>query len=301
VIAGPSVAAAVAAVVAAQIALLMDQQPHPSAALDVALRVGAGTWALLTLLSVALDMVSQPRASGTTDSSRDGLGAVRAAAVLGALFAIAVQRSPQRAFLNLVGFAALAVPLVWTVQRWRGGASATRAVLALGVLALASARVNLPPNVAFNIAEAKPASPFRWTVGFPSGEWTLRHEFLAGASHPPGYRPELLIPLAAPYAGTSNVVVTLDGKQVTMLEGPARGFLHARLQPEWLALPGPRTLELRLLPPDPQFRLLAQRWTAGASLGPNASSYFDGVAWHSGTFNDLTGLAQPGIYVLQIR
>ena len=300
--AGPTfVLAAVAAVVAAQLTLLLDRSPQLSTALDAAARVGLGTWAILELLSVAAAMASQPRAPRTESGSARVGGAVQTGALLAALFALAVQRSPERALLNLVGFVGLAAPLAWTAQRWRGGEMAVRAVLALGVLALASTRVNLPPNAAFDIVEAKADSPFRWTVGFPSSSWVLRHEFVARLPQPPGYRPELLIPLAAPYPGSADVAITLDGTRVTLMEGMARGFLHARLQPEWLALPGRRTLEMRLTPADSSFKLIAQRWTDGAALGASASSYFDGVSWHAGTFNEATGAAQPGVYVLQIR
>ena len=52
---------------------------------------------------------------------------------------------------------------------------------------------------------------------------------------------------------------------------------------------------------DPGLRLVGFRVSRGATLDGAASSFFDGLAWHAGTFNDANGRAQPGIYVLTLE
>ena len=59
--------------------------------------------------------------------------------------------------------------------------------------------------------------------------------------------------------------------------------------------------ELNQVVPDRRQRIVAQRWPTGATLGAEASSFFDGTAWHTGTFDDATGEARAGIYILELR
>ncbi|MGI8422847.1 MAG: hypothetical protein ACR2NO_01795 [Chloroflexota bacterium] len=289
---------ALAALIAGQLTLLISAEPRISAAADAALRTAGMVWSALTLLSVVSGRVA-PKPRPAWPVARLGASGVVAGTV--ALLVLALQRSPERTFLNVVGYLGLAVPLSWVVYRGAGAEFAARAALALGVLALISTRVNLPPDAAFDIAQAKPDSLFRWTVGFPIDGWTLRQQFTVRRSSGVSSDSELLIPLAGPYDGTTRVIATIDGMGIGQLDGMPRGFLQARIPAATLAIPGKRTLELRLSTPDPGIRLIAQRWTAGATLAAAASSYHDGAGWRPGTFNDLGGGAQPGVYVMHIR
>jgi hypothetical protein len=61
------------------------------------------------------------------------------------------------------------------------------------------------------------------------------------------------------------------------------------------------TFELRQERLDPLLRLVAQRWSGGATNSDRASKYFDGQTWHAGTLDAATGRPHAGIYVLQLR
>jgi hypothetical protein len=59
--------------------------------------------------------------------------------------------------------------------------------------------------------------------------------------------------------------------------------------------------ELRQSPPDPRLRISATRFAHAATAGAGASSYFDGVRWWPGTFDDATGARRTGIYIVQLE
>jgi hypothetical protein len=206
-----------------------------------------------------------------------------------------VWRNPGRLTVNVAGFVLTCVALAWVVGRRGGPGAARRAVLAVAVLALVASLADVRRPLP--VLDAAAGSPYRWSVGWPVEGWVLRHEI----------RPEplleaepkvLIVPLAQAYAGPAQAFVRLNGQEL----GTARLVDGQRLE---VALPAPlvagqRTLsfELRLSPADPRLRLIGHRWGQGATLGPAASSYFDGTRWRTGTFDDATGRPRDGIYVL---
>ncbi len=202
--------------------------------------------------------------------------------------------SATRAVAVLLGYWLVAVPALWLARRWWGPGAAARAALALAILVLWPLHLNLarpPATVA-----AEPSSTYRWTAGWPDERWVLRHRIRLPEALP-GRRATLVLPLAAAYAGPARVLASINGRAT----GAARLREHTTLEidvPPDLLVPGAvLAFELRQEPAGAAMRLIAQRWTAGTTLGVAASSYFDGQAWHDGTFNDALGRPQPGAYL----
>jgi len=275
---------------AAQLRLL--SAGDPLAALDAAIRWGGGALVVLLFISAVrttLRGTVEPRVSPSAE---------QILWITAALIGASLLRSPHRLVVNLFGLALLGVPLVWATRRLGGARAASQAAAAVAVLAFFPTHLDVrsvPERAQFN-----PTSAFRWAVGWPTAAWVLRHEMTL--DRPLGATPvSLFVQRAGAYRGPAQIEVTLDGERV--------GLMAERGQ-DWLAidLPTAKTtgqthldFELRQVGHDPQLKIVAQRWSGGATTDGAASSYFDGTAWHKGTFNTATGRAESGIYVLQLR
>jgi hypothetical protein len=321
---GPLVAAAVAGGAVLHAALSAASTAEWVPAVHLAARAALACWLVLTLGGVAGQMLAPAagRADGAVDGRAGGSllapgdGAVHAGELeteqrpfLGAawitlgtlvLLLAALQRAPARLALNAAGYLAVVGPLVWIVGRRAGRLPAARAALACSVLALAATNVNLPREMAFDYVMAQEESPFRWSVGWPAEGWVLRHEVqLPGPAA--ARAAQLTVLLAAPYDGASQVFAAVNGHDL----GPMR--LAADRKGMYVDVPAPvmagttrLAFELRQAPVDPALRIVAQRWSAGATLGGGASSYFDTRTWWPGTFNDVAAQRRPGVYVVEL-
>jgi hypothetical protein len=215
----------------------------------------------------------------------------------GALLVAGLQRAPQRLVLNLIGYALLSALAIWVAQRRGGSLAATRAAALVAVFAVVAATADRRAPLA--VQSTRPASAVRWSVGWPDPLWVLRQEvLLSSAAQPPGM---LEVPLATAYDGPAQVLVRANGVELGPMERDGPAALRLALPPEVVGRAGSLVLELRQRPFDPEQRLIAQRWTAGATLGGAASSYFDGREWRPGTFDDEAGRRQDGVYVLQVK
>jgi hypothetical protein len=297
VAASPAVLGAAAGGVAAQLALAFSPAPDARWVASVALRVALGLWAAWTLLGVVA-AVAERRAIAGAPPAPAGHRWQDWQIVLGgaALLAAGTLRAPGRLVMNLLGYGLVALALVWVVRRSGGPAAAARAATVLAVCAL------LPLTADWRgVPELEPAradSAYRWPVGWPAPGWVLRQEILLPAGSPPPRRVEFQLLHA--YDGPARVLATVNGEDAGPLVADGT-VLSLRLPEHLVTVPGRLTVELRQAPPDPELQLLAQRWTAGATLGARASSHFDGERWWPGTFVEATGRRQPGVYVLQLR
>ena len=211
--------------------------------------------------------------------------------------AVLFWRTPSRLTLNLVGYLSFGAPLAWVVGRRAGGRTAAVAVAALGVLALGTGAVDArrPPI----IEDAYADSTIKWTVGWPNERWALRHTIELEAPLT-ATRAELAIPLAREYSGPTRVLATLNGRELEPVTPRGTGF-RIPVPAELLAGQRRLSFELRADPPDRDLRLMGFRWGRGATLPDAASEYFDGQRWFPGTFNDVTGTALAGIYVVRLE
>ena len=297
---GPGVGVCAAAGLAAGAARL-TAAPDPLAAWGVGLRVGAGAWIAWTLAITLLECLVPPESppGGADWPARSWWTGARVLAGAAVLLAIALARSPARLAVNLLGFSLIGSALLWLVRRRAGGAAAARAALAVTLLALHPTHLVLtrPPERAL----ALPGSTYRWPVGWPTDAWRLRYDVSLNA------------PLAAEvlelWVQHAEGAAQSPGRIAVSVNGTPMGALAPRGQ-DWFALNLPSRalagqthlrIELWQEVADRRQRLVAHRWASGASLGAAASSYFDGLEWRTGTFDDSTGAARPGAYVIELR
>ena len=272
----------------------------PLAAWGLGLRTGLGAW-IVWASAVTLRECLGP-AVAAHDGAPRRLPWTSGARVLGAaatVLAVSLARSPARAVVNLLGFALIGGVLLWVVARRANGPTVTRAALAFTLLALVPTHVNLPRPPERILAA--PGSAFRWTVGWPTDDWRLRYEIALD-------RP-LSSDLLQLWAQHAEGAAQSPGRIGVLVNGAPIGELAPRGQ-DWFALDLPASalagqthlrIELWQTVPDRRQRLLAHRWSGGATLGASASSYFDGRAWHTGTFDDAAGSPRAGAYVIELR
>ena len=271
------------------------------AAWDLALRAGAGAWiawALFTTLSECLTPPSTTR-SDAESATRDPRAAWRVLCGAAALLAVALARSPARLAVNLLGFALVGPALIWLVRRRAGSGPATRAGIAFALLALFPTHLDLPRPPERTVGVS--GSAFRWTSGWPTDDWRLRHDISLDTplstdvlqlwvQHDRGGEPR-----------PGRIGVSVNGIPVGELAPRGVDWYAVDLPAAALSGQSELRFELWQVVPDRGQRLIAQRWAGGATLGSAASSYFDGRDWHSGTFDDALGAASPGIYVIELR
>lgn len=291
--------------------------------LAVGVKVTLASWMALTVVGVGKDMIrghaTRPERSdehadhmvsphrGTVVERRAEplLALSRLSALhigLGALvlIAAALQRAPSRLAANVIGYVLVAVPALWVVQRRAGPAAAARAATVLALFALLPTHADLRDMRLFEQVPVSAGSFFRWSVGWPEEDWILRHEIRL--ERPGENRPmALIVQLAAPYEGPAQVFASMNGYELGPLRNLGRGQLQVTVPAEVVSGQSHLRFELRQRPVDPSLRLVAQRWTGGASLRSAASSFFDGQAWRPGTFNDLAGRPRIGIYLVELR
>jgi hypothetical protein len=230
---------------------------------------------------------------------RPPAGALRALPVLvvtGALVALPLLGQPARLTLTLYSYLLLAGVTWWVVRRGAGPRAATGAVAGLAGLCLVAACAQRP-SMRF-IEDWRPDSPYKWAVGWPTDTWRLRHTVHFDAPGPRGALRVRLF-LARPYDGPARVFATVNGQEVSV--GRTESELHVDVPAALAAGASDLDLVLRQSPPDPRLRLLATRWAEGASRGPAASSFGDGLTWQPGTFNDTLGRRQPGVLTLHVE
>lgn len=275
--------------------------PTGLATLGSFVRAAAGAWLLIAVVRVGLAVIhgksnvfgAETNGASLSHTYRAPWSVLKVAAIL--LFC-ALLRSPWRLAVNELGFALTAIPLVLAV-RWRaGGVAATEAATALALFVLFPTHFNLPAPPARLVTAD---SSFRWSVGFPNQDWAIRHEIRL--DRPLRDAPlDLNVQRAGPYRGQARVLVWLNDYPLGPLRDGEGDVLQTTLPSELVA--GQTHLRLLIKPDrvDPGLRLAAQRWTGGATV-PSASSYFDGLAWHAGTYDDRNGRQRSGLYVLDLR
>jgi hypothetical protein len=289
--------------VGAQLVLALAPDGGAGAALEAGAKAAIGCWAVLMLAEVGVSLLRgrtadsvagawpEPAASATPTT------ALHIALAGAGLIAAALQRTPSRLVLNLLVFAFVALPLWWVVQRRAGAPAAAKAAAILAVFAFYPTHLDL--RQAPVTEQWRADSPFRWSVGWPSEEWVLRHEIqLRGREEPRAGRPMRLTFLTAgPGNGPGQVFVTVNGQDLGPHRATRDRTLPIDVPADLLAGRARLVVDLRQSPLDPSLRILAQRWAGGATMGAQASSFYDTRGWWPGTFNDLAGRQQPGMYL----
>lgn len=308
----------VAGVVVAQLYLALKPEGPIMAGLGAGVKAMLGCWLVLTLAEVAGATLrggaggseaveALPLRTGAAPAVRwpvawlPRLNALHITVGSAALIAAALQRAPGRLLVNLLGFGLVAVPLLWVVQRRAGPPVATRAALAFALFAFVPTHTDIRQAPASE--QARLDSPFRWTVGWPDESWILRHEIqpdrlAMGPFEQPMF---LTVVVVGDARGGGQVYATLNGQELGPLRRTEYGTLVVGVPADLLVTQSRLAFELRQSPRDPALRLVAQRWSGGATLGPAASSFYDTRRWWPGTFNDAAGRREPGVYLLELR
>jgi hypothetical protein len=271
----------------------------PAGAVWLGVKVAIAVWGIWTTAQVVVAIAAPaPPAEAPGETPLLGRWPAWQIAVGGGVLLIAgLQRAPQRLALNLVAYALLSAFAVWIVQR-RGGRLAAARVAAV-VAAFAVVATTADRRMPLAVEATRPGSAVRWSVGWPEPLWVLRQEVrLTPGERLPG---TLEVPLATAYDGPAQILVRANGVELGPMERDGPAGLRLALPEDVVRRAGTLVLELRQRPFDPEQRLIAQRWTAGATLGSAASSYFDGQAWRRGTFDDAVRRRQDGVYVLQLK
>ncbi|MGH2371536.1 MAG: hypothetical protein ACRDI2_25475, partial [Chloroflexota bacterium] len=142
-------------------------------------------------------------------------------------------------------------------------------------------------------------SSFRWTVGWPEDGWVLRHQLQLAD---PAAGPVIVaLLLAHGYDGPARVLAAVNGHDLGPLRLVEPDLLQIEVPAHVIAGQSRLVFDLRLQPQDPTLRLVAQRWVGGATLGGAASSFYDTQRWWPGTFNDVAGRRQTGVYIIRVR
>lgn len=228
----------------------------------------------------------------------DRVSGSQLAALGGAMIALTLARTPHRMAANAIGYALLAVIAIWAAQH-RGGPRAARAAgLAVALLGLVPTHVNLPTAPHLPIAET--GSAYIWSAGWPAAGWALRHQLVL--EQPLDRAHMLIVSLAGPASAEGpDVRVRLNDVDVGTMRNGTYDRLELLVPAERLT--GQRRLSFELVAGAARsdLRVVAHRWVGGASLGRASSAYFDGRAWHEGTFDDAAGLARAGIYAIELQ
>jgi hypothetical protein len=330
----PVLAGCFAGALGTEAGLLLSPEAGVPAGLLLGLRVALGAWIVATLADAGWAMIKTtegtpgPGAGSATSTAFEGrggqIGAAAAAGghlpltaarsriarwwaafpagfvLLGAVVVLTalLLRAPGRLAVTLLGFGLTALPLALVVQRHAGPGPARGVAGALAVFAVVAGAGDVrqaPPIEAY-----REESTIRWAVGWPAEGWVLRHEIRL--DRPLDASPlSLLVPLARPYSGRSQLFVSLNGHPLGAAQGTNQWTVRVPVPGELAAGETRLTFDLEARPPDPALRIMAHRWTGGATLGADASSYFDTVRWRPGTFNDAMGRPQGGIYVLRLE
>lgn len=287
---------------AAALALVLAPEHGIGPALGSGVKLGLAAWLLYSLADVCLALVrgapveaSEPHAVASP-AYRPRVTAWWVAAAGALLIAAALQRSLARFVTNLLGYALVAIPLLWVVQRRAGPAAATRAAVAFAIFAFFPTHLDVPRPVITE--QSRPDSAFRWSVAWPAENWVLRYELQLSRGLTEPLQVQFF--LAQPYSGDSKIYVTVNGTDLgpaRQIDGTALGF---EVPVALVSSPGRLTFDLRQRPIDQRLLLIAQPWSAGASLGAAASSFSDGERWWKGTFNTARGRRQAGIYVVRV-
>ena len=273
------------------------EQPRLSAP-ALAGRAFIASWILVTAAAATVALIGV-RPTSSRPSAPGLLGAPLLISALGALLiASFTLDAPWRLASNLLCYLVISLPLVWVVARSAGHVAATDAALSLCAFAIVPAVLNTPrPTAAL---EFEPASMYRWSTGLPTSEWRLAHE--VRLERPLGDTPiELLVWLARQQDGDARLIAWLNGRELGPLREEDYNMRVVSI-PRELSL-GQSTLrfEVAATSIDRTLRVLAHPWPGGATAQREASSYFDGLRWSQGTFNDLARRPQAGIYVITVR
>ncbi|HEU5315252.1 MAG TPA: hypothetical protein VFX49_04040, partial [Chloroflexota bacterium] len=159
--------AATSGLVGVVLEALRHPEGGPAGALAAGLTWALGAAALAALAEVALAPLGVRWATRVRPAGVERLSGAQIALSGGGLIALALARTPHRMAANLIGYALAAGVLVWLGQRRAAARGARAAGLAVALLGLVPAHLNVTTAPALPAGAA--GSPHVWSAGWPSG------------------------------------------------------------------------------------------------------------------------------------
>ena len=215
------------------------------------------------------------------------------------LVADALLQWPVRLALNLLPFAVLFLAVWWVL--WR--VTQPRTVnLALGVLCV----VCIIPVYAESREFAAPVharldSPVLWSMTLQHPDQAIgRYILIPDNWLVEGAKYRLLVRLQHRYEGPARLLATVNGVPLGSLppkdsRGNTSATLSMPIPGEVLARQGVTEIILRQDIPDRKLRIVIYREWAGATLGADASWFYDGATWRRGVVHALSSRMVPGL------
>ena len=215
------------------------------------------------------------------------------------LIAVPLWQWPVRLILNLLPFTVLFLAVWWVLQR----VAQPRTVnLALSVLCV----VCVIPVYAESREFAAPVrarleSPVLWSMTLQHPDQAVgRYILLPDSWQAGGKKYRLLVRLQDPYGGPARLLAEVNGVSLGSLHPTTSGGDTAAtwglsVPSEVLARQRVTEIILRQDRPDRKLRIVVYREWAGATLGPDASWFYDGATWHRGVVHALSGRIVPGL------
>ena len=208
---------------------------------------------------------------------------------------------PVRLVLNLLPFAGLFLVVWWVLRR----VVRPRTVnLALGVLCV----VCVIPAYAESREFAAPVrarldSPVLWSMTLQHPDQAIgRYIRLPGNWQEIGAKYRLLVHLQDPYAGPARLLVEINSVPLGSLHSLDGGAtLGLSVPSDVLARQRITEIILRQDRPDRELRIVVYREWAGATLGADASWFYDGATWHRGVVHALSGRIVPGLPYIRLE
>ena len=233
-------------------------------------RVVNATWTPLGLLSLSLVLIAAP-----------------------------LLRWPVRLVLNLLPFAVLFLAVWWALQR----VAQPRIVnLALSVLCVVCVIPAYAESREFtDYVRARVDSPVLWSMTLRHPDQAIgRYVRLPDNWQEKGAKYRLLVRLQDPYEGPARLLVEVNGASLgslhpTISHGDGDATLGLPIPSEVLARQRVTEIILRQDRPDRKLRIVIYREWAGATLGADASWFYDGATWHRGVVHALSGRMVPGL------
>ena len=215
------------------------------------------------------------------------------------LIAVPLWQWPVRLVLNLLPFAVLFLAVWWVLRR----VAQPRTVnLALGVLCVGCVIPAYAEHTELTApVRARMDSPVLWSMTLQHPDQAIgRYIRLRDYWQEAGAKYRLLVRLQDPYEGPAKLLLEVNGVSLgspypTTSGGDTAATLGLPIPSEVLARQRVTEIILRQDRPDRKLRIVIYREWAGATLGANASWFYDGATWHRGVVHALSGRIVPGL------
>ena len=215
------------------------------------------------------------------------------------LITVPLWQWPVRLVLNLLPFAVLFLAIWWVLRR----VARPRTVnLTLGVLCIGCVIPAYAESREFAApVRARMDSPVLWSMTLHHPDQAIkRYIRLPDDWQEAGTQYRLLVRVQDPYKGPARLLAEINGVALGPLHPTGSGgdddATFGRPVPSAVLARQPVTeIFLRQDRPDRKLRIVIYREWAGATMGADASWFYDGTTWHRGVVHALSGRIVRGL------